>query len=109
MSLEGVIRAQPTWTGGSTDCAMPVLDALENRIPVDVFITITDNETWAGDVHVAEALRRYRREMGIEAKAVAIAMTATDYSILPSNDPLCLNVAGFDTGALSAIRELALK
>ena len=33
---------------GTTDCALPMLDALEKKIPVDVFVILTDSETWAG-------------------------------------------------------------
>ena len=42
----------------ATDCALPMLDALEKKIPVDVFVILTDSETWAGPVHPAEALQR---------------------------------------------------
>ena len=52
---------------GATDCALPMLDALEKKIPVDCFVILTDSETWAGKVHPTEALRKYRQEMGIPA------------------------------------------
>ena len=35
---------------GSTDCAQPMLWALEERKKFDVFIVFTDCETWAGKV-----------------------------------------------------------
>lgn len=35
---------------GSTDCALPMIWALEKKEEFDVFIVITDNETWAGSV-----------------------------------------------------------
>ena len=53
---------------GGTDCALPMLDALSKKIPVDCFVILTDSETWAGPTHPAEALRKYRQEMGIPAK-----------------------------------------
>ena len=57
---------------GATDCALPMLDALEKKIPVDVFVILTDSETWAGPVHPTEALRKYRQEMDIPAKLVVV-------------------------------------
>ena len=41
---------------GRTDCALPMLDALEKKIPVDVFVILTDSETWAGNIHPVAAL-----------------------------------------------------
>lgn len=43
---------------GGTDCALPMLDALEKKIPVDCFVILTDSETWAGPVHPAESTLR---------------------------------------------------
>ena len=87
---------------GGTDCALPILYALREKIEVDAFVTITDNETWAGEVHVSEALRRYRERMGIPAKLVAVGLTATDYSIVDPEDAGSLDVAGF-TPAMPAV------
>ena len=38
-----------------TDCAQPMIWAQEHRVDVDTFVIYTDNETWAGDVHPAQA------------------------------------------------------
>lgn len=45
---------------GATDCSLPMLWAQKTGTAVDVFIVFTDNETFAGDVHPAAALRKYR-------------------------------------------------
>ena len=42
---------------GGTDCALPMLYATRKRLPVDAFVVMTDNETWAGNIHPVEALR----------------------------------------------------
>jgi 60 kDa SS-A/Ro ribonucleoprotein len=34
--------------------------AADLRVPVDAFVVLTDNETWAGAAHLAHALRQYR-------------------------------------------------
>ncbi len=82
---------------GRTDCAVPMRWATKNKVGVDGFIVITDNETWQGDMHASQALREYREKMGIEAKEVVIGMTATNFTIADPNDPLTLDVCGFDT------------
>ena len=47
---------------GATDCAQPILWALENKMAVDVFVIYTDCEPSA-EVQPAEALRQYRQSM----------------------------------------------
>lgn len=84
---------------GRTDCAQPMLYAMERKIPVDVFVIYTDNETYAGGVHPCQALVRYREQMGIGAKLIVVGMTATEFSIADSSDGGMMDVVGFDTSA----------
>ena len=83
---------------GRTNCALPMLDAAEKKIPVDCFVVLTDNETWYGDIHPVQALEKYRREMSIPAKLVVIGMTATKFSIADPNDVGMMDMVGFDSG-----------
>lgn len=66
---------------GATDCALPMLYALERGLKVDTFVVITDNETWAGVIHPHEALARYRAHMGIDATLVVLATSASKLTI----------------------------
>lgn len=84
---------------GGTDCALPMLYAIEKGLEVDAFVVLTDNETWAGNVHPTQALRDYRKKSGIAAKLVVTGMTATKFSIADPNDAGMLDVVGFDTAA----------
>ena len=96
---------------GATDCALPMLDALEKKIPVDCFVILTDSETWAGPVHPAEALRKYRQEMGIPAKLVVVAMVSNGFTIADPADPAdagMLDVVGFDSAAPALIADFAM-
>jgi 60 kDa SS-A/Ro ribonucleoprotein len=79
-----------------TDASLPMQDALDRGLAVDAFVVITDSETWAGDLHPAQALERYRRRTGIAAKLVVIAMAASQYSIADPNDAFQMDVGGFD-------------
>jgi 60 kDa SS-A/Ro ribonucleoprotein len=94
--LDDAVRACHELPMGGTDCAQPMLYALKNNIKIDTFVIYTDNETWAGNVHPHQALRRYREKMGIPARLVVVGMTATDFTIADPTDSGMLDVTGFD-------------
>lgn len=108
MALSSVLSKISNINGGGTDCALPMVYALKHKIPVDVFSVWTDNETWAGNIHPDQALRKYRDEMGINAKLIVCASTATDFTIADPKDPGMLDVCGFDSGVPQVIREFSL-
>lgn len=91
--------------GGGTDCALPMIYALENKIPVDVFIITTDNESWAGTIHASKALENYRKVMGIDAKMVVLATAATSFSVADPKDSRMLDIAGFDASVAQVVNE----
>src|SRR5262249_34079284 len=95
------LRELATWnsSGGGTDMSLPFTWAAQQRAVVDGFVILTDNETWAGNRHPAQALTAYRREFNQAARVIVVSMTATGYSIAHPGDPGVLNVAGLD-GAL---------
>ena len=92
---------------GPTDCALPMLHALRKRLAVDVFVVLTDNETWCGEVHPAEALNRYRKATGIDAKLAVVGLTATGFSIADPADAGMLDVVGFDTATPAILSRFA--
>ena len=107
-SLNDAMHKTQALDFGATDCALPMLDALEKKIPVDVFVILTDSETWAGPIHPTEALRKYRQEMGIPAKLVVVAMVANELSIADPQDAGMLDVVGFDSAAPALIADFAM-
>ena len=92
----------------STDCSLPMTYALNNRISIDTFVVYTDNETYAGRMHPSEALKQYRKIMGIPAKLVVVGMTATDFTIADPNDTGMMDVVGFDTATPQLISDFAI-
>ena len=106
-SLTDAMRKTDELPFGGTDCALPMLDALRHKTPVDCFIILTDSETWAGPIHPAEALRRYRQEMGIPAKLVVAGMVSNGFSIADPDDGGMLDVVGFDSAAPALIADFA--
>jgi 60 kDa SS-A/Ro ribonucleoprotein len=105
--LDAVLAEMQKCSVGPTDCALPMIYAAENMLPVDTFVIYTDNETWCGDVHPARALEDYRQKMGRDAKLVACGMTATNYSVADPKDPRMLDVVGFDASCPAIISKFA--
>lgn len=90
-----------------TDCALPMLDALKRKEEIDTFVIYTDNETWFGSTHPFQALRKYRDAMGIDARLVVVATSATEFTIADPNDPGMLDVSGFDAAVPGLISGFA--
>lgn len=109
MRLDDVVREMERLSMymAGTDCALPMLDALNKKIPVDVFVVYTDSETWAGRVHPVKALQDYRRKMGIAAKLVVVGMVANEFSIADPKDGGMLDVVGFDASTPAIISDFA--
>ena len=87
---------------GGTDASLPMTWALENKIQVDTFVVLTDNETWAGRIQPVQALQKYRQATGIGAKLIVVGMTSTGFTIADPEDSGMLDVVGFD-GATPAL------
>lgn len=104
-TINSAIRETSGLNFGATDCALPMLYALEHNVPVDCFIVYTDNETWFGDIHPFQALKMYRDRMGINAKLVVCGITSTGFSIADPNDPGMLDVVGFDAAVPNIISD----
>lgn len=99
------VRALPM---GGTDCALPMVWALKQKLPVDVFVVYTDSETWAGKIHPAQALREYRDRMGIAAKLIVVGMVSNGFTIADPNDAGMLDVVGFDTATPNVMSDFAV-
>jgi 60 kDa SS-A/Ro ribonucleoprotein len=105
--LDAAVRKVSDLPFGGTDCALPMLWAAKHKVAADVFAVYTDSESWAGDVHPCEALRRYRERMGIPAKLVICGMVSNGFSLADPNDAGSLDVVGFDTATPELITSFA--
>lgn len=97
MYLDQVVSYTGELGFGSTDCALPMLWAIDKGVAADAFLIITDNETWSGEVHPVEALKRHRQKFGKNSKLVVMAMTSTGFTIADPADGYSMDVVGFDT------------
>ena len=105
-SLQNVIKVlDPHLAWGRTDCALPMIDALEKKMDVDCFVVLTDNETWHGQIHPTQALNNYRKHTKRDAKLVVAGMTATKFSIADPNDAGMMDIVGFDSAMPALIND----
>jgi 60 kDa SS-A/Ro ribonucleoprotein len=105
--LTDAVRAVSDLPFGGTDCALPMIDAMEKKLPIDTFVVYTDSETWAGHIHPHEALRDYRQKMGRPAKLIVVGLTATEITIADSRDAGMMDVVGFDSAAPSVMADFS--
>src|SRR3954470_23607064 len=105
--LDDAVKTVSDLPFGGTDCALPMLYAQAHKREIDTFVIYTDSETWAGDIHPAQALRDYRHASGIEARLVVVGMVSNGFSIADPSDPGMLDVVGFDTATPQLISDFA--
>lgn len=106
-SFNTVMKKIGGHTFGGTDCALPMKYAHDNGIEVDLFVVVTDNETWAGIGHPHEWLKKYNKKMGRNAKLVVVAATATEFTIAEPDNPNMLDVSGFDSSTPKVIADFS--
>ena len=92
---------------GGTDCAQPMLWALQNGVEIDTFVVITDNETWAGDIKPHQALKQYRKETGINAKLAVLGVEGRPFTIASPDDKGMIDFVGFDSNAPKALADFS--
>jgi 60 kDa SS-A/Ro ribonucleoprotein len=103
--LDDVVKATSRIPMGGTDCAAPMLWALEQGVQADAFVVYTDSETWFGKIHPAQALRQYRERTGIAAKLVVVGMVSNGFTIADSGDAGMLDCVGFSTDTPAVIAD----
>jgi 60 kDa SS-A/Ro ribonucleoprotein len=105
--LDDVVKTVSNLPFGGTDCALPMLYAQARELEIDTFAIYTDSETWAGNIHPAQALQDYRHASRIDARLVVIGMVSNGFSIADPADPGMLDVVGFDTATPQLISDFA--
>lgn len=106
MRLDDAVKLVDRADWGGTDCALPMLHALERKLEIDAFLVYTDSETWFGKIHPAQALGQYRRKMNFPwTKLAVVGMVANRRSIADPNDAGMLDIVGFDTATPRLIEE----
>jgi len=105
-NLKTVVDKVSRLSMGSTDCSLPMLWALKNKVELDAFVVYTDSETNGYNrVQPMTALKRYRDEMGIDAKLIVVGMVSNGFTIADPDDKGALDVVGFDTATPNIMSE----
>ncbi|MEO8609723.1 MAG: TROVE domain-containing protein [Chloroflexota bacterium] len=107
MRLDDAIKVTSGLTFGATDCAQPMLYALDNKLSVDTFVVYTDSETWFGKIHPVQALQKYRDKTGIPAQLIVVGMVSNKFTIADPNDAGMLDVSGFDSATPQVLSDFA--
>lgn len=94
--LDDVVKYIKHLNFGATDCSLPLQWASHYKVPFDAVVIYTDNESWAGPIHVTQALEEYRQKMGLDTKFISVAMAGGNFSVANTADPSQLDVVGFD-------------
>ena len=98
---------------GSTDCSAPFEWARSKKKNFDAFIVYTDNDTGTGSywgrrsrpVQPSEAMKKYRKDIGVPAKMVVVSTMAHDYTIADPKDAGMLDICGFDASIPGLIND----
>jgi 60 kDa SS-A/Ro ribonucleoprotein len=84
------------WDGSFSAVDTPGSQAPAEKTVYDAFVILTDNETWAGSMHPAQALEIYRKSVNQHAKLICCSMAANHANVVDPNDPLQFGCAGLD-------------
>jgi 60 kDa SS-A/Ro ribonucleoprotein len=107
MRMDVVASKMQAANFGRTDCALPMQYALRNKIDVDHFVVVTDNDTWFGNQHPMQALREYRQARGIPAKLSVLATTASSFTIADPADAGTMDFCGLDAAVPQLLTDFA--
>lgn len=92
-----VLKACQRSDWGMTDISMGILEALKYKRKYDAFVVITDCDVNSG-IKPSEAMKKYRAGMKMpNTKLVVVGTQGADYTIADPNDPLMMDMVGFDS------------
>jgi 60 kDa SS-A/Ro ribonucleoprotein len=106
-SLPEAMKSVQMRNFGGTDISLPMTWAKKNKMEVDTFVVITDNETWAGRVKPFQALKQYRSAMGIDARLAVFGVASTDFTIADPTDKGMMDFVGFDSNAPKVLADFS--
>ena len=106
-SLDTVLRRTANLGYGGTDCALPMKYAIKHELDVDVFVVMTDNETWCGGIHPFQALKEYRKKFNKNAKLAVLAFESSEFTIADPSDAGMMDIAGLDSNVPKVLAEFA--
>ena len=105
-TLDSALKKCDGLQSSVTDCSKPMQYAMKNKKKFDVFIVYTDSEMSRSTMDPAEALRKYREYSKInDARLIVVGMVSNGFTVADPNDPLMMDIVGFDTDVPKAMRD----
>ena len=103
-SLQQALKKTSILNFGGTDAAIPFTWGKKEKVKFDACVVLTDNESYAGPIHVTQAIKDYRNWSGnAEVSLAAVGFTATNFSVCDPKDTRQMNFVGMDAELPSAI------
>jgi len=95
MRLREVMNVTNRLPFDSTNLSKPFTWALENKIDVDAFVVLTDNEVNNG-IHPSKAMELYCRKMNKpKTKLIVNATSLNDFTVADPKNPNQMDIVGF--------------
>lgn len=107
MTMAQALSAFKRAAAGSTNIALPMEWAKANKVQVDTFVIVTDNDTNTGRVKPADALRNYRSAMNPKARMAVLGTASSGFTVADPRDRGMMDFAGFDSGAPAALADFS--
>lgn len=107
MRLNDALKVVKTCSGsGGTNASATYDYAKANKMHINVFLQITDAQTWYGGSHTYQAFNQYKNESGNGSSRSIIAQVASDKGQLSDpNDSSQLEIIGFDLSAVDVVEK----
>ena len=98
-SLATVQKKIARLPASDTNLSLPMTSALATKSEIDTFVILTDNEVNGGEMKPSQALVKYRKAMGRDARLAVVGMVASAFTIADPQDKGTMDFVGFDSEA----------
>ena len=107
-SLNEAVKMAKKFNTGTTNAGLPIEYAIQNKLPVDCFVHITDNDYNTGK-HPLTLTEQFRKKMDLpKTRLMSVGLTPVGYGTVgfaKETDPYSLDVHGFDPSIPTIIQK----
>jgi 60 kDa SS-A/Ro ribonucleoprotein len=102
--LDDILKTLPH-DGGATDASQPILWAHQRKVKFDAMCYYSDGESWAGQIHAAQAMEAYRRTAGLNTLLCTCDIVPNMTQLTDNLDSRSMHCSGFDEQTPALIQE----
>lgn len=92
-------------TPSGTDISAPIRWTIENEIDTDLFLCITDGQTWAGETHVTQMLQIYQKKVNHPVRFIELNTAASHVTVADTKLDNMISICGFDSSVFKAVEQ----